>query len=107
MSPSSRPPDSGPEPPVQSPLRPSNVRVQSDDDLLLVRLLMGAQPTLLMVAAAEARIFDCLGERDMNAAQIAQEAGLDARATRLVLDGLVGLGVLAKEGERYRNTPTS
>lgn len=98
---------SDPESPVPSPLRPSNVRVQSDEDLLLVRLLMGAQPTLLMVAAAEARIFDCLGEQDMTAAQIAQNAGLDARATRLVLDGLVGLGVLAKEGERYRNTSTS
>lgn len=90
-----------------SPLRPSNVRVENEDDLLLVRLLMGAQPTLLMVAAAEARIFDCLAERDMSAGEIAQEADLDARATRLVLDGLVGLGVLSKEGERYRNTPTS
>jgi len=98
---------SDPEAPVASPLRPSSVRVESKDDLQLVRLLMGAQPTLIMVAAAEARIFDCLGERDMSAAQIAQEAGLDARATRLVLDGLVGLGVLTKESERYRNTPTS
>lgn len=101
------PPRSDPEAPLASPLRPSNVRVESEDDLLLVRLLMGAQPTLLMVAAAEARIFDCLGFRGMSAAQIAQEAGLDSRATRLVLNGLVGLGVLAKEGESYRNTPTS
>lgn len=95
------------ERPKASPLRPSNVRIESEDDLLLVRLLMGAQPTLLMVAAAEARIFDCVGERNMSAAQIALETGLDSRATRIVLDGLVGLGVLAKEGDHYRNTATS
>lgn len=96
-----------PEPPVTSPLRRSDVRVESDDDLLLVRLLMGAQPTLLMVAAAEAGIFDHLGEQDMDAAQIAEKAGLNTRAMRLVLDGLVGLGVLAKSGEHYHNTATS
>lgn len=88
-------------------LRPSNIRIEDDDDLLLVRLLMGAQPTLLMVAAAEARIFDSLGERRMSAAQVAREAGLDERATRLVLDGLVGLGIVTKDGEHYANTPTS
>ncbi|MFO0579681.1 MAG: methyltransferase [Polyangia bacterium] len=93
--------------PPASPLRPSNLRIDGEDDLLLVRLLMGAQPSLLMVAAAEARIFDCLGERDLSAVEIARETGLDARATRLVLDGLVGLGALSKEEDRYRNTPTS
>lgn len=93
--------------PAMSPLRPSNVRIESEDDLLLVRLLMGAQPTLLLVAAAEARIFDCIGQRELSAVRIAQEAGLDTRATRLVLDGLVGLGVLTKKNEHYANTPVS
>lgn len=92
---------------MASPLRHSNVRVESENDLLLVRLLMGAQPTLLIVAAAEARIFDCLGEQEMSAGQLALNTGLNARATRLVLDGLVGLGVIAKNGELYRNTGTS
>jgi len=45
----------------------------------LLMTLAAGLVTLLMVAAAEARIFDCLGERDMSAAQIAQEACLDAR----------------------------
>jgi SAM-dependent methyltransferase len=83
------------------------LRIAGDDDLVLVRLLMGAQPSLLIVAAAEARIFDSLGERNLSAEEIAQVQGLDARATRLVLDGLVGLGVLSKEEGRYHNTPTS
>jgi SAM-dependent methyltransferase len=83
------------------------VRIDGEDDLLIVRLLMGAQPSLLMVAAAEARIFDCLGERDLSAAEIASEMSLNTRATRLVLDGLAGLGVLIKRNDRYRNTVTS
>ncbi len=68
---------------------------------------MGAQPTLLIVAAAEAGLFDRLGTRDMTAAQLAEAAELDGRATRLLLDGLVGLGLLSKAGDGYRNTPTS
>jgi 3-hydroxy-5-methyl-1-naphthoate 3-O-methyltransferase len=102
-----RPPSTDLEGLASSPLRPSTMRVESEADLLLVGLLMGAQPSLLMVAAAEARIFDCLGEQELSAAGIAEEAGLDARATRLVLDGLVGLGVLTKKGGFYCNTPTS
>jgi len=93
--------------PTRSPLRPSKVRVDGDDDLLLVRLLMGAQPTLLIVAAAEVGIFDCIGQQMLGADEIATAAELDARATRLVLDGLVGLGVLTKQRGCYRNTPTS
>ena len=92
---------------AQSPLRPSNIRVQDDDDLLLVRLLMGAQPTLLIVAAAEAHIFDCLGESERAATEVADLLRLDLRATRLVLDGLVGLGLLDKVGDRYSNSPTA
>ena len=96
-----------PTTPIVSPLRPSNTRIETEDDLLLVHLLMGAQPTLVMVAAAEARIFDCLGEHEMSAAEIAQARGLDERATRLVLDSLVGLGVLTKHAQLYKNTGTS
>jgi hypothetical protein len=95
-----------PAPPA-SPLRPSNLRIDSDDDLLLVRLLMGAQPTLLIVAAAEAKIFDRIGDACLSAAEIAALATLDPRATRLVLDALVGLGLLVKDGQRYSNTQTA
>jgi hypothetical protein len=38
--------------PVASPLRPSNLRIDSDDGLLLPQLIMGAQPTLLIGRAA-------------------------------------------------------
>lgn len=93
--------------PSVSPLRPSNLRIDSDDDLLLVRLLMGAQPTLLIVAAAEAKIFDRIGDALLSAAEIAELATLDPRATRLVLDALVGLGLLVKDGQRYSNTQTA
>lgn len=95
------------ETPMASPLRHSNVRVEGDDDLLLLRLLMGAQPTLLIVAAAEAKMFDSLGEQQMSADQLALHTNLDTRATRLVLDGLVGLGIITKDGNLYRNTGTS
>ena len=93
--------------PLASPLRTSNLRIDSDDDLLLLQLVMGAQPTLLIVAAAEAKVFDRLGDARLSAADIAQLASLDPRATRLVLDALVGLGLLVKNGPLYENTPTA
>jgi SAM-dependent methyltransferase len=68
---------------------------------------MGAQPTLLMVAAAEARVFDKLGENEMSSTEIAKATNLDGRATRLVLDGLVGIGILKKKNGYYRNTSAS
>ena len=99
--------NSSTEEPIVSPLRPTNVRIESEEDLLLVRLLMGAQPTLLIVAAAEAKIFDYLGEDELSGEDLAHIAKLDTRATRLVLDGLVGLGVLKKNGQKYSNTSAS
>lgn len=99
--------NSNDEVPQISPLRPTNIKIETADDLHLVRLLMGAQPTLLMVAAAEAGIFDTLGEIQMSSLEIADAASLDERATRLVLDGLVGLGILKKKKSYYQNTTAS
>ena len=95
------------EVPKISPLRPTNIKIETEEDLHLVRLLMGAQPTLLMVAAAEARVFDILDENSMSSTEIANAAKFDQRAAKLVLDGLAGLGILKKKDGLYQNTAAS
>lgn len=93
--------------PVESPLRSSKFVIRDDDDLVLLRLLMGAEPTMLIVTAAELGLFDELGTEKLTAKELAKRANLDLRATRIVLDGLVGLGLLRKNDDSYHNTPTA
>lgn len=66
-------------------------------------LATGFQPSKLLLTALDVGVFDLLGHGPLTGAEVAQRFGLDSRATVLVLNALVGLGVLAREGERYRN----
>ncbi|MBI4558484.1 MAG: methyltransferase [Candidatus Hydrogenedentes bacterium] len=58
----------------------------------------------VLFAANEAGVFAHL-EQPVPAENVAAKQGWDARATRMLLNGLVALGLVAKTGETYRNTP--
>lgn len=90
-----------------SPIWMSTFRTAGGENFALVRQIFGAQPSLLSVAAVEARILDRPGESDLSAEELALVQSPEARATRLALDGLVGLGVLRKDEVCCRSTPTS
>ncbi len=70
----------------------------------LRQIAVGFQQARILLAAAELRLFDHLvtGAR---AAQAASAVGGDARALEIVLDALVAMGVVDKEGDVYRNRP--
>ncbi|MFU8857368.1 MAG: methyltransferase [Deferrisomatales bacterium] len=63
----------------------------------------GFQPAKLLLEALDVGVFDLLEEGPLGAAEVAQRFGLDSRATRLMLDALVGQGLLELGDERYRN----
>jgi hypothetical protein len=92
---------------VASLIRMSTLRTPRGDDLVLALQLLGAQPSLLMVAAVEARNLDKPRESNLSAEDLVLVQSPDARATRLAPDGLVGLGVLRKDEGCCRSTPTS
>jgi len=54
-------------------------------------------------AAVVLRIFDHLGGRGATAAEVAQACAAAPAATAILLDALVGLGLLRKSGARYTN----
>ena len=66
----------------------------------LARQFMNSQ---VLFAANEADVFSHL-EKPATAAEVASKVDWNPRATRMLLDGLVALGLVTKSGERYQNT---
>ena len=58
-------------------------------------------------AAVRLQIFTVLQNGPSGAAEVATATGGEVRATGLLLDALTAMGLLAKTGDRYQNTPFS
>jgi SAM-dependent methyltransferase len=61
-----------------------------------------AEATVLVAVGVESGIFERLGREPASAAELAHAMGFDERATRIVLDALVEVGMLEQEGGRLR-----
>ncbi|RLF57335.1 MAG: SAM-dependent methyltransferase [Thermoplasmata archaeon] len=55
-------------------------------------------------AAVVLDLFTLIGHREMTADEVAEQLGEDLRGVVMLLDGLVAMGLLRKERERYANT---
>lgn len=58
-------------------------------------------------AGVSLQLFSLLGSESLEAASIAEAGSTDARATALLLDALVAMGLLEKSNEQYSNTQFS
>jgi len=70
--------------------------------LALSRSFMEAR---IFLTAVELRMFQAIGGGRPTAEELAGQTGADPRAAAVLLDALVALGLLAKEGERFANAP--
>jgi (2Fe-2S) ferredoxin/SAM-dependent methyltransferase len=68
--------------------------------------IRGFQESRVILTAVELDLFTAVGQ-GATAAQAADEIGTDARATELLMNALAAMGLLAKQGESFRNTPVS
>jgi len=59
------------------------------------------QPACVLVAGVDLDVFSRLDGMAMTASALADESESDLRATAIVLDGLVALGLLTKQGDNY------
>jgi predicted O-methyltransferase YrrM len=73
------------------------------DDLM--RLATGYQAACVVFAGAELDVFGALTARPMSAAALANDVRSDPRATAVLLDALVALGLLVKDGAEYAPAP--
>jgi len=60
-------------------------------------------PARILLTAVELDIFAIIGEGRSSTGEVAKSARTDRRATELLLNALVAMGYLKKEGKRYEN----
>src|SRR5207248_6034107 len=77
------------------------------DPSVVLDLIEAFRRSKTMFAAMALGVFDTLTMGPRSASALAQELGLDAEALVQLLDACVGLRLLAKEGDRYANTPVA
>ncbi|MDC4206733.1 MAG: methyltransferase [Candidatus Manganitrophus sp.] len=60
-----------------------------------------------LIAGVELDLFTHIGKKPATAKEIARRADASPEGVEFLLNALTGMGLLAKSGERYRNTPLS
>jgi len=73
----------------------------------LMQLSWGYAPPLIIEAAVKHRLFDLLSASSKTAPQLARQAGASLRGVTAISNALVGLGLLARDRDRYALTPES
>lgn len=67
----------------------------------------GFRMARILLTAVELDVFTDIGNARKSAAEVAEEAGTDARATEVLLNALVAMGYLKKKAGRFSNTAVS
>ncbi|HJT82099.1 MAG TPA: methyltransferase dimerization domain-containing protein, partial [Chthoniobacterales bacterium] len=73
----------------------------------LMQLGFAYAPPLIIGAACANNIFDALVSGPKTTAEVSKETGASERGVRILMNALVGLELLRKEGDRYALTPES
>ncbi len=63
----------------------------------------GFRESRIILTGFELGVFTALGSRERSSAEIAGEIGTDPRATDRLMNALCAIGLLTKEGDRFRN----
>lgn len=74
------------------------------DDVM--QMIRGYQDSRVVLTAIELDVFTAVGDRT-TAAEVAQTIGADRRGTEMLLNALVALGLLTKDGGAFAVTPVS
>src|SRR5439155_16643837 len=77
------------------------------DPSVVLDLIEAFRRSKTMFAAASLGVFDTLTAGPRSGEDLARDLHLNPQALTQLLDGCVGLHLLAKNGERYANTPVA
>jgi C-methyltransferase len=75
--------------------------------MAVLQLLHASEATAALCSAIELGLFPALEAGPLSAAAAAQRIGCPARSTRILLNALAAIGLVAKEGTSYRLTSAS
>ncbi|HEU5395660.1 MAG TPA: methyltransferase [Verrucomicrobiae bacterium] len=73
----------------------------------ILQFVWGYAPTLIIQTAVHHGVFDLLAQSPQTLPQLAKRSGASERGLAAVLNALVGLQLLGRQGNRYRLTPES
>ena len=76
-----------------------------DEDWKLLDLITGYQPAAVITTAHRLGVFSALGRAPRSADGLAAELAVDPSNLAALLEALVGIGLLEKDGARYAATP--
>src|SRR6185436_9381662 len=74
---------------------------------LLMQVALAHRSSAVLFAASELDVFSKLSLGPMTAAEVANACGAKPEPTRFVLDACVTAGMIEREGDKYKNSPTS
>ena len=74
---------------------------------LITQLAIAYRTSAVFFAASDLDVFSALADGPLTAAEVSGRAGTEGEPMRLVLESCVDAGLLARDGPRYRNTPTA
>ena len=74
------------------------------DPSAIVALATAYWASMVLLAANRLRVFTVLSAGPLSAADVAQECGAHPRSMAMLLNACVARGLLARDGQRYRNT---
>jgi precorrin-6B methylase 2 len=74
----------------------------NNDFLELMSFVRGFRPAKILMVATDLKLFNLL-EEPASAAELAPQVQADPRALGILLNALAALGLVVKEGERFRN----
>jgi ubiquinone/menaquinone biosynthesis C-methylase UbiE len=72
-----------------------------------MQMMWGYAPPLVLEAAVRLKVFDVLDGGPLTIGETAAKTGASQRGLRKIMNLLVGIGLMAKNGERYSLTPES
>jgi 3-hydroxy-5-methyl-1-naphthoate 3-O-methyltransferase len=73
----------------------------------IMQLAWAYAPPLILESALHFRVFDLLDEKPRGTAELSRLSGASERGLRVILNALVGLEFLTRDGDCYRLTPES
>jgi ubiquinone/menaquinone biosynthesis C-methylase UbiE len=73
----------------------------------IMQLAWGYAPPLMIDAAIRNKVFDVLDRNSHSLEQLAEATGASPRGLRALVNGLVGIGLLQRRGDKYSLTPES
>lgn len=71
----------------------------------ILEIARGFQPSRVLLTGFELGVFEALGDTQLTSAAVASKIGADERATDRLMNALVTLELLAKDGDLFANSP--